>query len=155
MPTYTSCPNCGRSIAYEPHEQDNVFECAACNTRFTLTGGRVDDRPASAPTPEPAPSVGVEDEPEPWFYRYLEGFAVVLMVLAAIGTLAQLGLMLYVLGPVWRLGDGCWGLVVLLLGLVCIAVWLLVLVAQIALIRLAVDAGRNVREILRLLRRRL
>ncbi len=94
---------------------------------------------------------GAEAEREPWYYRFLERYAKVALVLGAV--LCVLGFAWLVVAALLAAGQGGAGLVGALLaalfGVPALLLTLLVLVLQLALVLLAVDAARNLRALRR------
>jgi hypothetical protein len=135
-------------IDFEPDEIDTTFECARCNGRFTPRDGL--PRPetvrpviAQVPDEEDGLPVSYADEPEPWYYRFLEAYAKVVLILGIM--LIVLGALLYVVSvAITR------SVVDAAPATVLAAIWavlaLIALLLVVAFILLAVDAARNLRE---------
>jgi hypothetical protein len=113
--------------------------------------------PALPPQGEAPPlpdedEAGADAEGEPWYYGFLDRYAKFGLALGA--AVCVLGFVAFtvvtVLGAVQAGGAGLAAAVLaVLFGLLVLLLALLALVFQVALIRLAVDAARNLRELRR------
>jgi hypothetical protein len=104
----------------------------------------------------PAPEEGPYVEREPWYYGFLDRYAK--FVLGLGGAVCVLGFVWFtvtsLLAASQANGPGVGGAVLaVLFGLLVLVVTLLALAFQVALIRLAVDAARNLRALRRKLDR--
>jgi hypothetical protein len=154
MPT-VNCPHCGREIPFELHEINTLFECAACGTKFTPGGGRFEQRVELPPGDDaPFPQLREAEDPlaqEPWFYPFLDTWTRVLVILGVLSCVLE-----FIFGVrfAFTAGDAALGLLGLVATLVSMALTLLFTLIAVALIPVALDTGRNVREIKRTLDRR-
>lgn len=161
-------------IHFELHEMDTVIECIRCQCRFTPGGGPVGEGTTNADPPAPPPlrrtaqaagqappaeeDSSDEYEVEPWYYRFLTTYASVLTWLALITfSLSALGVLGAILVYIAdsksssAVGPGVFLAVIVVAWAVNCIVGILL---WVAFIRLAVDAGRSLRDIRRLLRLR-
>ena len=113
--------------------------------------------PAAPPAGEEAPALPPEEEAayverEPWYYGFLDRYAKLALGLGSV--VSVLGFVWFavacLLGPIQANGAGTGAAVLaVLFGLLVLLAALLALAFQVALIRLAVDAARNLRELRR------
>jgi len=138
-------------VLLEDRLAGQVVSCPSCKKPFQMPAANAvanfafeqDDSAALGPGAAFAGS-------EPWYYRFLEGYALTTMWIA----LTVLGLIALgtVVGFIVTLGQGGVGLYIILALVYALAILVLMvlgIVFGVALILLAVDAGRNLREIRR------
>jgi hypothetical protein len=144
---FTNCPHCGRQqIPFEAHELDKLLECAECGGKFTPSGGAAPALQLSAreeKTTKDEPLFSFEN-PEPWYYRFLGKYVYVFMWIG-------IGFSVFTCGvATWAVAADFDDLPSFLVSLCLIWVgcllWVLGCVFATALILLAVDAARNIRD---------
>jgi hypothetical protein len=136
------------------------FECAGCGAVVTAVEPiEFDAPPVQAPAGLRAPARTIE--PEPWYYRFLSTYANVILWLAigaAILTLVGFGaigaLALAASPDQPSAGAICSGLIAFLALAFYVGLLLVSVLLYVAYILLAVDIGRNVREMRHLLQHR-
>lgn len=156
MPLTIACPSCGKQFTVPDSARGRRVKCQRCQQPFII--------PDSMP---PAPSKGsvspvlthaplvIDDSPEPWYYGFLSNFYKAVLFLTI------------VLGPL-GFAFGAWttwsrrspfesyttAAVDIAMMLVWFAIYFFAILTTIALLFLAVDAGRSLRAIRRELERR-
>jgi hypothetical protein len=143
---FTNCPHCGRQqIPFEVHERDKLLECAECGGKFTPSGGVVPALQLSAREEKTAKDdpLFTFEAPEPWYYRFLGKYAYFLMWIG-------IGFSVLTSGAVtWAAAD--FDDVPSFLVSLCL-IWVGCLLSVLscvfatALILLAVDVARNIRD---------
>lgn len=165
MPS-TSCPGCSLRFDFELHDMHTAFECSKCHAVFTPGGGivakespepaveAIEDGAHHSPPPqrgrgraprqaERASSSEREYRPEPWFFRFLEIIAPLLIWVHIIGATT------WVINHTIRLASvqtSDFGIALLVYGWAAYITFVSVLLICQALILLAVDIGRSLRN---------
>jgi hypothetical protein len=150
-----NCPICGGSVLNEPQLAGQVVACPSCKKPFQMPSSSADARFAfeqHAPTGQAAalgvalPSAGGE----PWCYGFLEKYALTfLWIGVTVVGLLGLGTVVSLLVALGHSGAGLYTILALIFTLLVLVLLVLGFVFGAALILLAVDAGRNLREIRR------
>jgi hypothetical protein len=149
-----NCPHCGGSVLNEPQLAGQVVACPSCKKPFQMPALAADAhfafeqegaavQAAAGPISRPAGS-------EPWWYGFLEKYALTAMWtgVTVIGLLG-LGTVVSLLVVLGQSGAILYTILALIVTLLVLVLLVLGVVFGAALILLAVDVGRNLREIRR------
>ena len=143
---FITCPHCQGDFSHEPALAGQDVDCPECGKTFTM--------PAAPDPPGLAFDRDGGRRAEPWYYRFLEGYGKALLVLGLVEAVLCVIAALVVCYAVARGGSSGSAILTGLAVVVGLGFFLLSVLFVVALIQLALEAGRNLRAVRRLLERK-